>query len=124
MKVKTSQRSRSTAPKIAERLIPSVIQADALPPEAFLEEAKKEAKRSLLMDHIQTIKALREQKRFTFRGIAKWLGERGIETDHSAVYRTYLAAIPEEKRDPCTDWSDVDEPGFGDESASIKKGIK
>ncbi len=78
--------------------------------EAFLEEAKNEPKRKLITDHIGTIVVLRDEKRFTFRAIAEWLTERGIEADHSAVYRAYLAAIPEEKRDPREDWGDVDLP--------------
>ena len=93
-------------------------------PEAFLEEAKKEAKRILIADHIETIKALRDEKRFTFRAIAEWLGKRGIDTDHSAVYRAYLADIPAEARHPEQDWSDVDEPGYGDENSVEKKGSK
>ena len=79
-------------------------------PDAFLEEAKNEPKRKLISDHIKTINTLREEKRFTFRAIAEWLTKRGIETDHSSVYRAYLAAIPEDRRDPDTDWSDVDMP--------------
>jgi hypothetical protein len=75
-----------------------------------LEEARKEPRRILLTDYVETINELRNEKRFTFRAIAEWLTERGIATDHSAVYRAYLAAIPEEKRDPREDWTDVDEP--------------
>ena len=79
------------------------------PREAFLQEAKREPKRKLVSDHIETINHLRNEKRFTFRDIAAWLTARGIETDHSAVYRAYLAAIPEEQRDPREDWTQVDE---------------
>src|SRR5258708_531996 len=78
------------------------------PNEAFLEQARMEPKRKLVTDHLKTIILLRDEKRFTFRGIADWLTARGIEADHSAVYRAYLAAIPEENRDPREDWSDVD----------------
>jgi hypothetical protein len=94
-----------------------VVQSDYPPPEAFLEEAKQEPKRKLLMDHIGTINTLRDEKKFTFRAIAEWLAKRGVETDHSAVYRTYLAATPPEQRDPRQNWSEIDEPGYGDESA-------
>jgi hypothetical protein len=76
-------------------------------PDAFLEEAKGEPKRKLISDHIRTINVLRFEKSFTFRAIAEWLTKRGIETDHSAVYRAYLAAIPEENRDPRESWEDV-----------------
>jgi hypothetical protein len=79
-------------------------------PDAFLEEAKSELKRKLIGDHIKTINTLREEKRFTFRAIAEWLTKRGIETDHSSVYRAYLAAIPEDRRDPSGNWEDVDMP--------------
>jgi hypothetical protein len=103
--------------KADKSLITPVVQSDCPPPEAFLEEAKKESKRKLLMDHVGTIKTLRDEKRFTFRAIAEWLAKKGVETDHSAVYRTYLAAIPGQYRDPETDWSEVDEPGYGDEEA-------
>ena len=78
--------------------------------EAFLEDEKGEPKRKLITDHIETINVLRNEKRFTFRAIADWMTKRGIEADHSAVYRAYLANIPEEKRNPDDDWSDVDMP--------------
>jgi hypothetical protein len=32
---------------------------------------------------------LRDEKRFTFREIAEWLLEYGIECDHNSVYREY-----------------------------------
>jgi hypothetical protein len=77
--------------------------------EEFLEEARREPKRKLVWDHIETINHLRNEKRFTFRDIAAWLRARGVEMDHSAVYRAYIAAIPEDQRDPREDWTDVDE---------------
>lgn len=77
-------------------------------PDAFLEEAKSEPKRQLIHDHIGTIKTLRNEKRFTFRAIAEWLTKKGIETDHSAVYRAYMGAIPLDQRDPNESWEDVD----------------
>jgi hypothetical protein len=88
----------------------AVAQPECPEPEAFLVEAKKESKRKLLADHERTIVTLRDEKRFTFREIAEWFNKRGIETDHSAVYRVYLASIPVERRNPNEDWSDVDEP--------------
>lgn len=96
------------------------VEAGVLVSEAFLEEANKESRRSLLMDHVRTIIVLRDQKRFTFRAIAEWLGQRGVETDHSAVYRVYTAAIPEHERDPFENWEDVDEPGYADENVEVK----
>ena len=77
-------------------------------PEAFLAEAKSEPKRKLLLDHIATINTLRDEKKFTFREIAAWFNKRGFETDHSAVYRAYLSAVPEDQRRPEQDWSEVE----------------
>jgi hypothetical protein len=76
-------------------------------PEAFLAEAKAEEKRLLLIDHIETIKTLRYEKKFTFRAIASWLNQRGLDVDHSAVYRALVSSIPEQDRDPREDWSDA-----------------
>jgi hypothetical protein len=122
-------KTRNTKPKSAaiakakadKPAITAVAESDSLPPESLLEEAKKEPKRILLMDFISTIDTLRNEKKFTFRAIADWLGERGIETDHSAVYRTYLASIPPRERHPDEDWSDAEEPGYGDENVTVKK---
>jgi hypothetical protein len=115
-------KSAAVAKAVANKpFINAVVQSDGPAPEAFLEEAKKEPKKILLSDYIGAIRTLRDDKKFTFRAIAEWFEKRGVETDHSAVYRTYLAAIPEQLRDPEGDWSKVDEPGFGDENANVKR---
>ncbi len=98
-RVKGAEVGRSPVPVSKEHEVPL--------PDAFLEEAKQEPKRKLLSDHIETINLLRHEKRFTFREIAEWLTARGIQTDHSAVYRAYLGAIPVERRDPNENWDDV-----------------
>ena len=87
----------------------AVPESTLTPREEFLEEARREPKRKLVWDHIETINHLRNEKRFTFRDIAAWLTARGVEMDHSAVYRAYIAAIPKDKRDPRDDWTEVDE---------------
>src|SRR5208283_1842555 len=108
--------------KAGQSPVTAVVQSDCPPPAAFLEEAKKEPKRILLMDYIVTINTLRNEKNFTFRAIAEWFAERGIETDHSAVYRTFLAAVPAQDRNPYEDWpEEIDEPGFGDENVTVKR---
>jgi hypothetical protein len=115
------QPSKPKSKKRKKRLSPAAEPAPILPvfiardseipaPNAFLEDARNEPKRKLIGDHIQTINVLRDEKRFTFRAIAEWLTQRGIETDHSSVYRAYLAAIPEEQRYPGESWDDVDMP--------------
>src|ERR1044071_1462027 len=96
-------------PKSRTQTVAPAAELGVPPPEAFLEEAKHEAKRKLIADHINTIKHLRDEKRFTFREIAEWLNKRGLECDHSAVYRAYLSAIPEDQRDPHADWSGLDD---------------
>lgn len=111
----TSKKRKRNSPRAAKpatvfRPGPLAPDSEIPAPDAFLEEAKNEPKRKLISDHIETINTLREEKRFTFRAIAEWLTKRGIETDHSSVYRAYLAAIPEDRRDPSEDWSDVDMP--------------
>jgi hypothetical protein len=113
-KTKSKKRKRKSGPTAepATVLLPVPLAPDSeiAAPDAFLEEAKNEPKRKLITDHIETINVLRNEKRFTFRAIAEWLTKRGIETDHSSVYRAYLAAIPEEHRDPRESWEDVDIP--------------
>ena len=103
-KRKKSGKAADKKPAVATATGPVVPEA-----EAFLEEAKREAKRVLLMDHMDTIKVLREQKKFSFRAIAIWLTGRGIETDHSSVYRVYMLSIPKQQRSPEDDWSEVEE---------------
>jgi hypothetical protein len=113
-KPKSKKPKRNSAPAAEPATVflprPLALNSEIPAPDAFLEEAKGEPKRKLIGDHIGTINLLREEKRFTFRAIAEWLTKRGIETDHSSVYRAYLAAIPEERRDPSTSWEDVDMP--------------
>jgi hypothetical protein len=101
--------------------VTAVVQSDYASSEAILEEAKKEPKRKLLMEYQAAIWTLRNEKKFTFRAIAEWLAQRGVETDHSAVYRTYLASIPEQERSPFENWEEVDEPGYGDENVKVKQ---
>ncbi len=75
-------------------------QTDVPEPEAFLEQAKAEPRRKLILDHTETIRMLRTKKNFTFSAIADWFCERGFQTDRSAVYRAYLLSIPKEQIDP------------------------
>jgi hypothetical protein len=115
MKPKQSKKSKSKKRKPsgplkapADKSPVGLLMEEVPLPNAFLEEARNEPKRKLLIDHIQTINLLRNEKRFTFRAIAEWLTARGIETDHSSVYRAYLSAIPEDQRDPNEDWEELE----------------
>ncbi len=69
------------------------------PPDYLLAEAMKEPDRRLLEEYDQVIKTLRNEKRFTFREIAEWLIQYGVEVDHNAVYRQYTKGLSlEEER--------------------------
>lgn len=94
MKNTTAKSKEKTAPESVPPPSASTMLADILPEEAFLADAEKEPKRILLADHTKTIRTLRDKKRLTFRAIAEWFGERGLETDQSAVYRAYCASFP------------------------------
>ena len=66
------------------------------PPDYLLELARGEANRKLLQDYRETINTLRDEKGFSFREIADWLTQNGVETDYNSVYRAYTKGMPEE----------------------------
>lgn len=55
-------------------------------PDEILKEAKGVKEKETLAPHEQTIRTLREKK-YSWREIAEFLRERGIDTDHSKVFR-------------------------------------
>lgn len=55
-------------------------------PTEMLQDAKQAKPRELLKEYRDTIVVLR-QKNFSWREIAQFLAERGVETDHSQVFR-------------------------------------
>jgi hypothetical protein len=59
------------------------------PPHFLLEQAEKEPSRKLLEDYRETIGVLRKDKGFSFREIAEWLTQNGVDADYNAVYRVY-----------------------------------
>ena len=63
-------------------------------PDRLLELAMSEADRRILDDYADTIRVLRDEKRFTFREIAEWLKQHGIKTDHNTIYRAYRKMLP------------------------------
>ena len=65
-----------------------------------MEEARKEPNRKLLQDYGEVISLLRDAKDFSFREIAEWLTENGVDADYNAVYRVYTKGMSEnEERD-------------------------
>jgi hypothetical protein len=97
MKKKTKMKPVETKPEQTDaQPTPSVFTPDVPHPGILLELAIREEDRRILDEYIQTIQVLRDDKRFTFREIAGWLNENGVETDHNAVYRAYMRHVPEE----------------------------
>jgi hypothetical protein len=65
-----------------------VVQLEMPPPDALLREAEEEPNYRDLNEYCPVIATLRG-KGFSYREIAEWLSERGVELDHNAVYRLY-----------------------------------
>jgi len=93
---KTKKNKSRAAETKAARWETSSTEATLPPPERLLEMAMDEADRRILDDYADTIRVLRDDKRFSFREIAQWLGAKGIQTDHNTVYRAYRKHLPPE----------------------------
>ena len=61
-------------------------------PQKLRSEAEMEPSRRGLEDYFQAIRVLKEDKGFSFREIAAWLQQRGLNADHNAVWRAYSKA--------------------------------
>lgn len=62
------------------------------PPEMLFREAEEEQDLRSLSEYVDSIRTLRD-KGFSYREIAQWLSERGVEADHNAVYRVYTNSL-------------------------------
>ena len=62
------------------------------PPEFLFREAEQEPDLETLSAYVDSIEVLRN-KGFSYREIAHWLSERGVEVDHNAVYRVYTKGL-------------------------------
>jgi hypothetical protein len=62
------------------------------PPELLMQEAEQEPDFRTLSAYADSIGVLRS-KGFSYREIAEWLSERGIDVDHNAVYRVYTNSL-------------------------------
>ncbi len=58
-------------------------------PQQLRAEAEQEPRRRGLDDYAETIRLLKDEKDLTFREIAVWLQQHGLNVDHNAVWRTY-----------------------------------
>jgi hypothetical protein len=63
-------------------------------PQQLRAEAEKEPRRRGLDDYRETIRLLKEEKGFTFREIAAWFQQRGLNIDHNAAWRAYSKTAP------------------------------
>jgi len=72
-------------------------------PQQLRAEAQREPSRRGLTDYSDTIRLLREDKGFSFREIAAWLQQRGLNADHNAVWRAYS------KTNPTSEWGESGE---------------
>ncbi len=69
-----------------------MVQLEMPPPDALLREAEEEPNYRNLASYCPVIDKLRS-KGFSYREIAEWLTERGVEADHNAVYRVYINSL-------------------------------
>jgi hypothetical protein len=61
-------------------------------PELLFREAEREPDFRTLSAYVDSIRMLRD-KGFSYRDIADWLSERGVDVDHNAVYRVYTNSL-------------------------------
>ena len=61
-------------------------------PEILFRQAEQEPDFQTLSAYVDSIQMLRD-KGFSYRDIAHWLSERGVEVDHNAVYRVYTNSL-------------------------------
>src|SRR6266550_7903756 len=62
------------------------------PPEFLFREAEQEPDFRTLSAYVDSIRTLRD-KGFSYREIAHWLSEHGVDVDHNAVYRVYRNSL-------------------------------
>jgi hypothetical protein len=63
-------------------------------PQQLRAEAEKVQPRRGLDEYSETIRVLKEDKGFSFREIAAWLQQRGVNIDHNAAWRAYSKTSP------------------------------
>ena len=65
-------------------------------PNVLLKEALAEDDKHYLRPYGAIIRALREKK-FSYRQIADWLNERGLDVDHNSIYREHTKHMSREE---------------------------
>jgi hypothetical protein len=61
-------------------------------PECLFQLAEQEPDFRTLSAYVDSIQMLRD-KGFSYRDIAHWLSEHGVDADHNAVYRVYTNSL-------------------------------
>ncbi len=61
-------------------------------PDLLLQEAEQEPDYRSLAVYARSIGVLRK-KGFSYREIAEWFSDRGVDVDHNAVYRVYTNSL-------------------------------
>jgi hypothetical protein len=98
-KSKNKEVAKGSSPAVApvtdnnEKVTVKVTESQFPPPHYLLQEAKKVINRNLIEEYIETINVLRDDKGYSFREIADWLTENGVEADYNAVYRAYTSGM-------------------------------
>lgn len=62
-------------------------------PQQLRAQAEKEPSRRGLDEYTDTIQVLKEDKGFSYREIAAWFQQRGLNVDHNAVWRAYSKSL-------------------------------
>jgi len=111
MKRKNPKKSKPAEPKKAEakaKTVPYVAGVPSAPvsqisgtfspppPDILLEEAEAEPNYRDLGEYFEVMRRLRD-KGFSYREIAGWLSERGVDADHNAVYRVYMRNLSDDE---------------------------
>ena len=97
-KISTKKNVRKIAPEPTSATpaevisVPSTTAIAMPPPEALFREAEEEPDVRTLSAYADSIEMLRN-KGFSYREIAHWLSERGVDVDHNAVYRVYTKSL-------------------------------
>ncbi len=86
-------------------------------PQQLRAEAEKEPRRRGVEDYQETIRLLKEDKGFSFREIAAWLQERGLNIDHNAAWRAYSKTIPSAQPGKSREQNERSEHGTAREGA-------
>jgi hypothetical protein len=90
MKTKSKAKTAKTETKssVARRVAGEQVSDGPPPAFVLLQLAEAEPDQTELREYFDVIKTLRS-KHFSFREIADWLTEKGIEADYNAVYRVF-----------------------------------